>query len=147
MEEYEWGATEQVSTKESDSFILAFQLQDKTINANWDIFLFYRFSGFRERKTQIEKDIGRTDRCPFSSKLMFSTQLMKIIKLGAILSLRGRTIPMLLFLKKFWWLTWCTTLTLVMFRWTLKFLIVFHHVACATCISWEGQYSSHSLSW
>ena len=35
---------------------------------------FYRFSGFRERKTQIEKDIGRTDRCPFSSKLMFSTQ-------------------------------------------------------------------------
>ena len=107
---------------------------------------FYRFSGFRERKTQIEKDIGRTDRCPFSSKLMFSTRFHEN-KLGAILSLRGRTIPMLLFLKKFWWLTWCTTLTLVMFRWTLKFLIVFHHVACATCISWEGQYSSHSLSW
>ena len=34
MEEYERGATEQVSTKEGDSFILAFQLQDKTINAN-----------------------------------------------------------------------------------------------------------------
>ena len=34
---------------------------------------FYRFSGFRERKTQIEKDIGRTDRCPFFSKLTFAT--------------------------------------------------------------------------
>ena len=35
---------------------------------------FYRFSGFRERKTQIEKDIGRTDRWPFFSKLMFATK-------------------------------------------------------------------------
>ena len=40
MEEYERGATEQVSTKENYSFILAFQLQDKSINANWDISLF-----------------------------------------------------------------------------------------------------------
>ena len=34
MEEYERGATEQVSTKESDSFILIIQFQVKPINAN-----------------------------------------------------------------------------------------------------------------
>ena len=134
MEEYEWGATEQVSTKKVT--VLSW-LSNYRINQSMqtEIFpFFYRFSGFRERKTQIEKDIGRTDRCPFSSKLMFSTRFHEN-KLGAILSLRGKTIPMLLFLKKFWWLTWCTTLTLVMSRWTLKFLIVFLHVACAIWIS------------
>ena len=34
MEEYERGATKQVSTKESDSFILIIQFQVKPINAN-----------------------------------------------------------------------------------------------------------------